>query len=140
MAENNKLNTKILLLTGTSDQYSQLANYVLGLGEPAVEFVPGANTQDSKDILTAVKIKVGDGVTPIADLPYVGDDVKAELLTKFNGLDEELDDLTARVEDLEDEVAELKTTVSTLGNTVFEIEAAALTDIEGTVITPIAEV
>ena len=131
MAENNKLNTKILLLTGTSDQYAQLATYVLALGEPAVEFVPGANTQESKDILTAVKIKIGDGVTPIADLPYVGDDVKAELLAKFNGLDQELDALTARVKDLEDDVAELKTTVSTLGNAVFEMEAAALTDIEG---------
>lgn len=120
----NTLVTKILLLNGTKTEFEAVVSahpdWTLSKGEPAVEFVPAVGT--AEDALTGVKVKIGDGFTAYADLPYVGDDIKAELLAQFAGLDNELDALVSRVDGIAADVETLKTTVSTLGNAVFEID------------------
>lgn len=124
-----KLTTKILLLNGTKAVWDQLASHVLSKGEPAIEFVDDVNVVDESSVITeqklnAVKIKIGDGVTQFKDLPYVGDELKAEYLAKFASVEEDITNLKS-------DVAELQTTVSTLGNAVFEIEATSLTSVSG---------
>lgn len=116
------LYTKILLLNGSQGTWAQLKDYVLTKGEPAVEFIPEEGTT-----LTAVKVKIGDGITTFEKLPYVGQEIAenlAALVLRVNGLEEEIDANT-------DAIATLQQTVSTLGNAVFEIEATSLADIEG---------
>lgn len=104
------LRTKILLLNGASGTWEQLGSHVLSKGEPAVEFVSGPNTETDSSIYTAVKVKVGDGVTSYQDLPYVGDELKAEYLSKF---------------------ADLEAKLETVGSEVFQINGTDLAEVEG---------
>ena len=100
MATKKTLVTQILLLNGTTAEWSQLANHVLSKGEPAVEYVLN---EDSS--LKYVKVKIGDNVTKFADLPYVGDEIANDLAA-----------LVLRVNGIEN-------TLATLGTEVFEITA-----------------
>jgi hypothetical protein len=97
-----QMKTKILLLNGVTSTWEEKKLYVLSKGEPAVEFVPGVGEQ-----LTAVKVKVGDGINTYEALPYVGDEIAkdlADLVLKVNGIEDSL---------------------KTLGNEVFQIDATA---------------
>ena len=88
MATKKTLVTQILLLNGTTAEWSQLANHVLSKGEPAVEYVLN---EDSS--LKYVKVKIGDNVTKFADLPYVGDEIAndlAALVLRVNGIENTL--------------------------------------------------
>ena len=119
------LNTKIILLNGVQAEWEQLKDHVLSRGEPAVEFIPNIGSESTT--LEAVKVKLGDGFTKFESLPYVGDEIAsnlASLVLRVNGLEEEIDANTSAIETLQ-------TTVSTLGNAVFEIDATALSSIEG---------
>ena len=105
------LKTKIRLLNGTQGDWAQLANYQLAQGEPAIEFVPAMPTDENPDaVLTSVKVKIGDGFTPYKDLPYVGDDVRTELMETISTLED---------------------TVMGMGNEVFQITATDLDAVTG---------
>jgi hypothetical protein len=103
-----QLNTKILLLNGTSGQWEQLASYVLSKGEPAVEFVPDVGSESAA--VTAIKLKIGDGFTQYKDLPYVGDHLNSEFAARFDEID---------------------AAMASMGNAVFQVAAEDLTDAEG---------
>lgn len=68
------LNTKIVLLNGVKTEWDKLQNHVLSRGEPAVEFVPNIGSD-----LKAVKVKIGDGFTTYANLPYIGSEIVDEI-------------------------------------------------------------
>lgn len=103
-----QLNTKILLLNGTQGDWEKLQGYVLAKGEPAVEFIPNVGTESS--VVTAIKLKIGDGFTQFKDLPYVGDHLNAEFSARFDAID---------------------AAMASMGNAVFQINAEDLKDIEG---------
>ncbi len=110
-----QLKTRILLLNGTQGKWEELQGYVLAKGEPAVEFIPTAPTEENPSAkVEAVKIKIGDGFTAYANLPYVGDEISSALEESFNA---KLDEITAAM--------------STMGNAVFQVNAADLTSVEG---------
>lgn len=120
-----ELKTKILLLNGTQGEWSNLSQYILSRGEPAVEFIP--NLGSDSTTLTSIKVRIGDGFTTFENLPYVGKEIAddlAALVLRVNGLESEIDSNAAAIE-------ALQTTVSTLGNAVFEIEGAALDVVTG---------
>ena len=144
MAEYKTINTQILLLNGTQAEWIQLKDHKLSKGEPAIEFVTAPNTAEATN-LSAVKVKVGDGFTTYENLPYVGDELKADYVAQFKTVNENIaktnEDLAKVVEDLaaeveareatDEKVATLESTVATLGNAVFQIDATALTAVEG---------
>ena len=67
---NTTLNTVIVLRNGTTTQWASTSVTLLK-GEMAVEFqLDGQN-----NIAGSPKLKVGDGVTSYANLPYVGVDL-----------------------------------------------------------------
>lgn len=103
---NGTLVTKILLLNGSKATWDQLATYVLAKGEPAVEFVDAPNSA-SGNVLSAVKVKIGDGYTRYKNLPYVGDEIATSL--------------AAAVE----RIAALETTVASVGSEVWELTSDA---------------
>ena len=120
-----ELKTKILLLNGTQGEWTDLSQYVLSRGEPAVEFIPNVGSESTT--LTSVRVKIGDGFTTFENLPYVGKEIAenlAALVLRVNGLESEIDSNTQAIE-------ALQTTVSTLGNAVFEIDGNALDSVEG---------
>jgi hypothetical protein len=92
MAETKQLTTRILLLNGTQQEWygteenpSPARTKVLKKGEPAIEFIPTFGSDSTT--LTSVKVKVGDGSTKYEDLPYVGDEILAEIGTLRDELD-----------------------------------------------------
>ena len=111
MADNvnsSALNTRILLLNGTQTEWEAVKTVVLKKGEPAVEFIPNIGSDSTK--LEIVKLKIGDGFTKYEELPYVGDEIVEQLTT------------------LQDS---FNTAIENVGNAVFQIDAADLTDVEG---------
>ena len=110
-----QLKTRILLLNGTQSNWADLQGYVLAKGEPAVEFIPTAPTEETPSTkVEAVKIKIGDGFTAYANLPYVGDEISSALEESFNA---KLDEITAAM--------------ATMGNAVFQVNATDLDGVEG---------
>ena len=103
-----QLNTKILLLNGTQGDWEKLQGYVLAKGEPAVEFIPNVGTESS--VVTAIKLKIGDGFTQFKDLPYVGDHVIGALDERFDAIE---------------------SAMASMGNAVFQIAAEDLKEVEG---------
>jgi len=61
-----QINTKILTRNDTIANWEANSTVVLSKGEQGVAFMEDGST----------KIKVGDGVTPWSELPWVGSDVK----------------------------------------------------------------
>ena len=110
-----QLKTRILLLNGTQSNWADLQGYVLAKGEPAVEFIPTAPTEENPSTkVEAVKIKIGDGFTAYANLPYVGDEISSALEESFNA---KFDEITAAM--------------ATMGNAVFQVNATDLEGVEG---------
>lgn len=105
---NTEIITKILLLNGSQGTWEEKKSYVLSKGEPAVEFISDVGSD-----LTATKVKIGDGITPYSDLPYIGGE------------------LASQIEALFERLATVETTVSTLGNAVFEIDYEVLKSFNG---------
>ena len=71
-----QLNTRLVLRNDTSAAWLENSHKVLAKGELGIEFNPAAVTEAGLKADYKVKIKVGDGVSTWAELPYFGDSVE----------------------------------------------------------------
>ncbi len=124
MGTTNQLNTRILLLNGTQTEWSSevAKSYVLRKGEPAIEFIPTVGTESTT--LTAVKVKVGDGFTAYENLPYVGDELKAEFVAKFDELIADIKVAEGDIDSINGTIATLTSDVNTLKEDVADNSSA----------------
>lgn len=71
-----QLNTRLVLRNDTSAAWLENSHKVLAKGELGIEFSPAAVTEAGLKADYKVRIKVGDGVSTWAELPYFGDSVE----------------------------------------------------------------